>query len=74
MNVPIPPIFLNEDEYGHYSVIDGKQRLAAITSFLSNNLVLEGLEIFSDINGIKFNDLPNRLRTIIRTRPTLRAI
>src|SRR3954451_18766830 len=26
MNVPVPPIFLNEDEYGHYSVIDGKQR------------------------------------------------
>src|SRR5688500_18235293 len=23
MNVPIPPIFLNEDDYGQYSVIDG---------------------------------------------------
>jgi hypothetical protein len=74
MNVPIPPIFLNEDEYGHYSVIDGKQRLSAITNFLSNNLVLQGLEVFSDINGSKFNDLPGRLRTIIRTRPTLRSI
>ena len=74
MNVPVPPIFLNEDEYGRYSVIDGKQRLSAITSFLSNNLALEGLEIFADINGNKFNDLPNKLRSIIRTRPTLRAI
>lgn len=26
MNVPIPPIFLNEDDYGKYSVIDGKQK------------------------------------------------
>jgi hypothetical protein len=26
MNVPVPPIFLNEDKYGQYSVIDGKQR------------------------------------------------
>jgi uncharacterized protein DUF262 len=74
MNVPVPPIFLNEDEYGRYSVIDGKQRLSAVTSFLSNNLVLEGLQIFSDINGNKFNDLPSKLRSIIRTRPTLRAI
>ncbi len=74
MNVPVPPIFLNEDEYGRYSVIDGKQRLSAVTSFLSNNLVLEGLEIFADINGNKFNDLPSKLRSIIRTRPTLRAI
>jgi uncharacterized protein with ParB-like and HNH nuclease domain len=74
MNVPVPPIFLNEDEYGRYSVIDGKQRLSAVTSFLSNNLVLEGLQIFADINGNKFNDLPSKLRSIIRTRPTLRAI
>jgi Protein of unknown function DUF262 len=28
MNVPVPPIFLNEDELGKYSVIDGKQRLS----------------------------------------------
>jgi hypothetical protein len=30
MNVPVPPIFLNEDQYGQYSVIDGKQRLIDI--------------------------------------------
>src|SRR5215216_2957828 len=69
MNVPVPPIFLNEDEYGQYSVIDGKQRLSAITNFLANNLVLKELVVFSDINGKKFNDLPVRLRSIIRTRP-----
>jgi hypothetical protein len=63
-----------EDEYGQYSVIDGKQRLSAVTSFLSNHLVLEGLRIFSNINGNKFNDLPSKFRSIIRTRPTLRAI
>jgi len=34
MNVPVPPVFLNEDEYGSYSVIDGKQRLTAIHEFL----------------------------------------
>jgi hypothetical protein len=74
MNVPVPSIFLNEDQYGKYSIIDGKQRLSAITNFLSNNLVLSGLKIFADINGSKFNDLPTKLRSIIRTRPTLRAI
>jgi len=30
MNVPVPPVFLNEDQYGQYSVIDGKQRLMRI--------------------------------------------
>lgn len=74
MNVPVPPIFLNEDEYGRYSVIDGKQRLTAISDFLSGRLDLEGLQIFAEINGKSFSDLPNRLQSVIRTRPTLRAV
>lgn len=74
INVPIPPIFLNEDEIGTYSIIDGKQRLTAITKFLNDGLRLEGLEIFSDVNGKIFSELPRQLQTILRTRPTIRAI
>lgn len=74
MNVPVPPVFLNEDEYGQYSIIDGKQRLTAITSFLKGRLRLDGLKVFSDVNGMTINDLPTTLRSIIRTRPTLRAV
>ncbi len=29
INVPIPPVFLGEDDYGHYVVLDGRQRLTA---------------------------------------------
>lgn len=74
MNVPVPPVFLNEDTYGQYSVIDGKQRLSAIYEFLRGRLKLQGLEIFSDINGMTFDDLPKPLQSVIKTRPTLRAI
>lgn len=74
MNVPVPPIFLNEDRYGKYSVIDGKQRLSAVTEFFRGRLRLCDLEIFPDINGMSFDDLPNELRNVLRTRPTLRAI
>lgn len=74
MNVPVPPVFLNEDAYGQYSVIDGKQRLNTIQTFLRGRLALKGLNVFSDINGQTFDDLPMRLQTILRTRPTLRAV
>jgi Protein of unknown function DUF262 len=74
MNVPVPPIFLNEDAYGQYSVIDGKQRLNTVYEFLRGRLQLKDLEIFSDINGSNFDNLPSRLQTVIRTRPTLRAV
>ena len=74
MNVPVPPVFLNEDEYGKYSVIDGKQRLNALSEFFRGKLVLKNLKVFSDINGKTYYDLPIELQIVLKTRPTLRAI
>lgn len=74
LNVPIPPIYLNEDKYGKYSIIDGKQRVSAIQNFLNDDLSLSGLKIFSDLNGKSFSGLPSTIQTILKTRPTLRAI
>ena len=51
MNVPVPPIFLNEDEYGKYSVIDGKQRLTAIWRYVSDAFPLLRTAEFSDLGG-----------------------
>lgn len=74
MNVPIPPIFLNEDDFGLYSVIDGKQRLSSISDFLSGKLTLSDLEIFKDLNGFNFYDLPLEFRNSLKIRATIRAI
>ncbi len=74
MNVPVPPIFLNEDDYGKYSVIDGKQRLSAVSAFMRGRLKLSGLKIFADINGLTFDDLPLNLQNVLQTRANLRAI
>lgn len=74
MNVPIPPIFLNEDNYGKYSVIDGKQRLSAISQFLSGDLRLKGLAVFSDLNSATIYDLPNEFQNSLRIRANVRAI
>jgi hypothetical protein len=57
MNVPIPPVFLGEDEYGSYVVLDGRQRLTAVSEFLKNNYSLEKLQVWSELNGKTFNDL-----------------
>lgn len=60
MNVPIPPVFLGEDEYGFYVVLDGRQRLTAVKKFLNNTLRLEGLSVWDDLNGLVFEDLVKR--------------
>ena len=60
MNVPIPPVFLGEDEYGHYVVLDGRQRLTAVKDFLNNVLTLNKLEVWDALNGMRFEDLIKR--------------
>lgn len=74
MNVPVPPIFLNEDDIGIYSIIDGKQRLNSIYNFLTDNLKLKGLEVFAKLNGKSYSNLQQKFQKIIRTRAILRAI
>jgi len=74
MNIPIPPIYLAEDQYGIYSVIDGKQRLTAIHRFLKNKLKLQNLELFTELEGKYFQDLPLSLANALAIRPYLRVV
>ena len=68
MNVPIPPIFLYEDRFGHYEVMDGLQRLTAICEFYKDQLVLEGLEEWSELNKRRYSELPELIKRGIDRR------
>jgi hypothetical protein len=74
LNIPVPPIYLAEDEYGTYSVIDGKQRVTAINKFLKDELRLVGLTKFPEVEGLRFSDLPPPLANALRIRPYLRVV
>lgn len=62
INVPIPPVFLYEVGYAKYEVMDGLQRLTAISDFYQNKLVLEGLEEWPELNGRAYKTLPEAVR------------
>ncbi|QSQ17477.1 DUF262 domain-containing protein [Myxococcus landrumensis] len=62
MNVPIPPIFLYEDRYSHYEVMDGLQRLTAINDFYTDQLKLDNLEEWPELNGRTYSTLPEQVR------------
>jgi hypothetical protein len=68
MNVPIPPIFLYEDSYSHYEVMDGLQRLTTICDFYSNTFALEGLDEWPELIGMKYSELPSQVRRGIDRR------
>jgi len=74
LNVPVPPIYLAEEDYGIYSIIDGKQRITAVTDYLNNGFALKGLEEFPELIGARFRDLPKALQAALRVRPFLRVI
>lgn len=68
INIPIPPIILYEVRYNSYEVMDGQQRISAIRNFYDNKLVLEGLEIWPELNGSIYKQLPIKIRAGIDRR------
>lgn len=74
LNVPVPPIYLAEEDYGIYSIIDGKQRITAVSDYLNNAFPLKSLTEFPELNGARFRDLPRTLQSALRIRPYLRVI
>lgn len=74
LNIPVPPIYLSEDEYGKYSVIDGKQRVTAIYNFILKKDKLVNLEKFKEIENFTFEQLPTQLNNALKIRPYIRVI
>ncbi|OYE00173.1 DUF262 domain-containing protein [Nostoc sp. 'Peltigera membranacea cyanobiont' 232] len=65
INLPVMPIVLYEKSYHTYEVLDGKQRLKAILYFYTNQLVLSGLEVKTELNGCTYTTLPYHAKTVL---------
>lgn len=68
MNVPVPPVFLYERDLARFEVMDGRQRLTALSEFYANALTLTGLQYWSDLNGRTYSQLPLKIRDGIDRR------
>ncbi len=62
LNIPVPPVFLFESQAARYEVMDGQQRLNAITEFLNNEFKLSSLSVLWPLNGLKYSDCPPRIK------------
>lgn len=58
MNIPVPPIFLYENDYNQYEIMDGRQRIDTLRSFMNNEFSLRGLEFWNELDGNRYKDLP----------------
>lgn len=62
INIPVPPVFLYEKSFGSYEVMDGQQRITAISDFYNNKFKLTGLDLWPELNGMAYSELPNKIR------------
>ena len=85
MGLPVPQVFLYENDEGELEVIDGQQRLMSVKYFMEGYFGeaddkgkrqvfrLRGLSERSEFNGKTFEDLPSKYQRKLRNS-TLRAI
>ncbi|MDY4388099.1 DUF262 domain-containing protein [Pectobacterium aroidearum] len=62
MGIPIPLIYLFEDEDGVRQIIDGKQRVSSLKKYLSDEFSLSDLKMFPHLRGKKFSEIPKILQ------------
>lgn len=72
LDIPIPVVYLAEEQDGKLDVVDGQQRLTSIDAFLKGvfpdgrSFALSGLQVLSELNGRTFRDLPENQQDKVR--------
>jgi hypothetical protein len=66
LGLPVPFIFVadvygrddkdDESDDGNLEIVDGSQRIRTLTSFVDNELQLNGLEVLDELNNLYFRD------------------
>lgn len=74
IGIPIPPIFVAEDESGRWELVDGLQRISTIFSFFGvlrtmpekNNWIMCSGDIASELENLGCKDLPLKFQLNIK--------
>jgi len=57
MGIPLPLIYVKEDNKGVYIIVDGRQRLTTLFQFMNHEFPLQNLNILNDLNGLFFSEV-----------------
>lgn len=72
IGIPIPVIYLCEEDNNIYSVIDGQQRITSFVRFLRNDFPLSGFQQ-GDYDGKYFRDLDKNIQRKLKSK-SLRTV
>lgn len=65
LNIPIPVIYVAEEEESEWNVIDGLQRLTSLYRFFKNEFKLSKLDVLSELNGLTYHNLPPKAKRVL---------
>ena len=66
LRIPIPAFYFDEDNNGRKTVIDGLQRLSAISGYMNGEFTLSGLQYLQEeCGGLLFDELQQKYQTRI---------
>lgn len=65
LNVPIPPIYVAEEDNGTWNIIDGLQRLTSFKNFYEGKFKLRGLDSLKELNKQNYESLNPNAKNIL---------
>ncbi len=65
LNVPIPPIYVAEEDDGSWNIIDGLQRLTSFKNFYEGKFKLRGLDSLKELNKQSYEGLNPNAKSIL---------
>ena len=69
LGLPIPIVFMAEDSNGRLEIVDGSQRIRTLAAFLEDDLTLTALDRLTELNELKYSDLPKSRQKKINNTP-----
>lgn len=67
IGIPIPTVYLCQENDETWSVIDGQQRITSFVFYLENKFPLTGLSELKELNGLYFKDMDKALQKKLKS-------
>ena len=71
MGIPLPLIYVKEDNNGVYIIVDGRQRLTTLFDFMNDKFKLKSLKILGNFNGKLFSSIDEKQQNKIEDCPLI---
>lgn len=71
LNIPLPPLYVNQNVKGKYIIVDGLQRTSTLSEFMRDEFALSNLQVLRTLNNCRFAELEQGLQTKIEDKKFL---